>query len=102
LNAPKRQSQQRSQRGHHQRFRQPGHALKDAMPAAQEDDEQLLDDVLQAHDDAADLADDGLVMLVELLDRLKFIGAGLDWRAGVHGFGNNNTPDWQKFQMEFC
>src|SRR5256885_6319251 len=56
------------------------------MPAAQQDHQQLLDDVLEADNGPAHLADNGLIMLVELLDRLEFVGGRAGCCIYVHGF----------------
>jgi len=49
------------------------------MAAAEQDDEQLLDDILQPHDDPAHLGEHILIILAELLNGLKFILFELSW-----------------------
>jgi hypothetical protein len=46
----------------------------------------LFDHILQANNHPAHLTDEVLIMLVEMLDGLKFVRGRLSWRAGVHNY----------------
>ena len=49
------------------------------MPPAQKNDEQLLDDVLEADDDPAYLLQEILIVLVQKLDRFEFVCLEFRW-----------------------
>ena len=55
LDAAEVQRQALGQGADHQRLGQPGHAFEDAVAAAEQGDQQLLDDLVLADDDAAEL-----------------------------------------------
>ena len=61
------------QRGDHQRLGQAGHAFQDAVAAAEQRDEQLLDDLVLADDDAAELALDVVEAVAQLADRFEVV-----------------------------
>ena len=62
LDAAEREIQRPGQRAHQQRLGQPGHAFQQAMPAAEQRDQHLLDHVVLADDHAGKL-------LLDLLER---------------------------------
>ena len=68
LDAVERQVERVGQRPHHQRFREPWHALQQAVAAGKHADQQFLDHLPLADDDLAELASDLAVRLVQSLD----------------------------------
>ena len=63
---------------HHQRLRQPGHALQDAVPAGEDGHQELLDDLVLADDLPGHLLADLVVGLAQLFQfgQIDLIGRG--------------------------
>ena len=70
LDAAEAHRQALGQRADHQRLGQAGNPFQQAMPPAEERDQKLIDDVGLADDHLSHLLADGVVGLVEFLDRL--------------------------------
>ncbi len=68
LDAAERQVQGPRQRADHQRLGQPGHALQQAMAAAEQRDQQFFDDLVLADDHAAELLDDFFAGVAQAAD----------------------------------
>ena len=75
------------QRGDEQRLGQAGHAHEEAVAAAEERDEQVLDHVALADDALLDLLDDLRPGLGELLDGAEVLGRERLLRGGGGGGG---------------
>ena len=96
LDAAERQIQRAGQRADQQRLGQPRHAFEHAVPAAEQADQQLLDDLVLADDHLRQLLADAVDGRAELFNHLA-VGqcirggshAGLAWSgAGVSEFGS--------------
>ena len=74
LDAAERQAQAAGQRADHQRLGQPRHAFQQAMAAAEERDQQLLDHLVLADDDLGKLLQDFFTGLVQLADGGGIVG----------------------------
>ena len=88
LNAAKRQLQDPGDRADQQRLRQPRHADQQAVPAAEQGDQQLLDDIVLPDDDLADLLAHARVRGGEAADGLGLLladGFGGEIRIEGHG-----------------
>ena len=87
LDAVERQVHQRGHLRDEQRLGQPGHALQNAVPAAEDADHQLLGDVGHPDDDAGELVAHSLVLGVDLLDDAgHLVGRGMfGQNLFVHG-----------------
>ena len=68
LDAAERQVQRAAERADHQRLGQPRHAFQQAMAAAEERDQQLLDHLVLADDDLAQLLEDSFAGVAQLAD----------------------------------
>jgi hypothetical protein len=92
LDAAEGQRQALGQGADHQGLGQPRHALQDAVPPAEQGDQQLLDDLVLAHDHAAQLLLDVVEALAQPADGLQVVagqvlGAGeVVARGGQLGF----------------
>jgi hypothetical protein len=73
LDAAEGQGQRARQRADHERLGQAGHAFEDTVALAEERDEQLLDDLILADDDAAQLLLDIFKRLAQAADGVEVV-----------------------------
>ena len=73
LDAAEVERQALGQRRDHQRLGQAGHAFQDAVAPAEQGDEQFLDDLVLADDDAAELLLDVVERVLNALDGLEVV-----------------------------
>jgi hypothetical protein len=106
LDALERQVQRLGERRDQQRLRQPGHADEQRVTAREQRDEQLLDHAALADDALADLGDDLVVRLRQLLDGLEIglgdrLRRGRDDRVDV-GIRLHETDGDLRLAMDWC